>query len=321
MIFEKKIVGMYRAWLHKRCDDTGCVYYFSSEDFRGLHARPFAFKSNEGATLRGYFYSYDDCDTSRLVVFDHGHGAGHRAYMKEIERLCRAGFRVFSYDHTGCMESDGESTRGFAQSLSDLNACITALKSSEAAKDAAISVIGHSWGGFSTLNISAIHNDITHIVVLSGFLSVEKIVNQNFSGLLKPYRKSIMAIEKEKNAEYLEYDAISSLKESGAKALLIYSDNDKLVNVKHHFEPLLAEFSNSEKVKFILTHKKGHNPNYTQSAVEYMGKFFSDLTKRMKKGELNTEDAKKSFIASYDWNKMTEQDESVWEKIIEHLNK
>ena len=219
------------------------------------------------------------------------------------------------------MESEGESTRGFAQSLSDLNACITVLKSSEEAKGVSISVIGHSWGAFSTLNISAIHKDITHIVVFSGFLSVEKIVNQNFPGLLKPYRKSILAIERENNARYLEYDAVNSIKESGVKALLIYSDNDKLVNVKHHFEPLRSAFADSENVKLILTHNKGHNPNYTCGAVEYMGKFFADLTKRSKKGMLNTEAEKQSFIAEYDWNKMTEQDESVWCEILAHLNK
>ena len=131
---------MYRAQLYGRCDDTGKVFYFSAKDFEGMSATPFSFKSNEGAMLKGYFYSYDGYDTSRLVVFDHGYGGGHRAYMKEIERLCRAGFRVFSYDHTGCMESEGESTRGFAQSLSDLDACISALKSSGEAANASISV-------------------------------------------------------------------------------------------------------------------------------------------------------------------------------------
>ena len=320
MIFEKKIVGMYRSWLHSRCDDTGKVYYFTAKDFEGLDAKPFTFRSEQGALLKGYFYSYSGYDASRLIVFDHGHGSGHTAYMKEIEKLCRAGFRVFSYDHTGCMESEGESTRGFAQSLSDLNACITALKSSEEAKNVSISVMGHSWGAFSTLNISAIHKDITHIVVLSGFLSVERIVNQNFPGLLKPYRKSILAIERENNAQYLEYDAVNSIRESGVKALLIYSDNDKLVNAKCHFEPLKAAFSDCENVKLILTHGKGHNPNYTCEAVEYMGKFFADLGKRTKKGALNTEEEKKNFIAVYDWNKMTEQDENVWSEIIAHLN-
>ena len=271
--------------------------------------------------LKGYFYSYSGYDASRLIVFDHGFGGGHRAYMKEIERLCRAGYRVFSYDHTGCMESEGESTRGFAQSLSDLNACISAIKSYDGAKDVSICVVGHSWGAFSTLNISAIHKDITHIVAISGFLSVERIVNQNFAGLLKPYRKSIYAVERETNPDYLAYDAISSIKESGVKALLIYSDNDKLVNAKHHFEPLKAAFSDSENVKLMLVNGKSHNPNYTKEAIAYMNKFFAELNKLTKKGKLDTDEAKASFVASYDWNRMTEQDDAVWNEITDHLKK
>ena len=319
MIFEKKVIDAYRAQLYGRCDDTGRVYYFSADDFEGLSYEPFSFKSNEGALLKGYFYSYQGYDSSRLVVFDHGYGGGHRAYMKEIEILCRQGFRVFSYDHTGCMESSGDSTRGFAQSLSDLDACICALKASAEAKDTTISVVGHSWGAFSTLNISAIHPDITHIVAMSGFLSVERMVNQNFSGLLKPYRRCILALEKETNPDYVNYDAIETLKASNVKALLIYSDDDKLVKAGHHFEPLKKEFCDSHNIHLMLVSGKGHNPNYTVDAVKYKDAFFDRLQALNKKGLLETREQKRLFVAFYDWNKMTEQDNSVWNKIISHL--
>ena len=319
MIFEKKVIDAYRDQLYGRCDDTGRVYYFSADDFEGLSAESFSFKSNEGAELKGYFYSYEGYDVSRLVVFDHGYGGGHRAYMKEIEILCRQGFRVFSYDHTGCMESAGDSTRGFAQSLSDLDACIRALKSSDEAKNTAISVVGHSWGAFSTLNISAIHPDITHIVALSGFLSVERMVNQNFSGLLKLYRKCILDLERDTNPDYISYDALNTLRASNVKALLIYSDDDKLVKMEHHFEPLKNELRGNDNVTLMLVSGKGHNPNYTSDAVQYMSAFFAEMKKRDKKGLLATEEQKNKFVASYDWNKMTEQDDAVWNKIISHL--
>ena len=46
MIFEKKIIEMYRAQLYGRCDENGKVFYFSHADFDGLSAEPFSFKSN-----------------------------------------------------------------------------------------------------------------------------------------------------------------------------------------------------------------------------------------------------------------------------------
>ena len=173
MIFEKQIVGTFRNNFLRRCDDAGTAYYFSAADFPGLEAEPFSFPSCKGHTLKGSFYHYANPIPGRIVVFDHGFGGGHRSYMKEIELLCRHGYLVFSYDHTGCMESGGEDIGGFTQSLVDLNDCLNALKASDRCRGLDFSVMGHSWGGFSTLNICALHPDISHIVVLSGFVSVE----------------------------------------------------------------------------------------------------------------------------------------------------
>ena len=187
MIFEKQIVNFYKGSMFSRCDDTETVYYFSSEDFLGLKKEPYSFKSSKGDMLQGYFYQYENPIPNRLVVFDHGFGGGHKAYMKEINMLCQRGFKVFAYDHTGCMESEGAGANGLAQSLCDLNDCITMLKKLPSLQNATISVMGHSWGAFSTLNISALHPDITHIVAMAGFVSVPEMINTFFTGLMKGY--------------------------------------------------------------------------------------------------------------------------------------
>ena len=121
MIFEKKVVGIYESQFLNRCDDHGLAHYFSHTDFPGLRQQPFDFKSSLGHQMKGWFYCYDEIIPGRVVVFDHGFGGGHRSYMKEIEKLCRHGYLVYTYDHTGCMESGGENPRGLAQSLRDLN--------------------------------------------------------------------------------------------------------------------------------------------------------------------------------------------------------
>ena len=143
---------MYRGIAYTRCDDNGTAYYFSADDFAGLQKEPYPFRSSRGDLLQGYLYCYDHPIEGRLVVFDHGFGGGHRSYMKEIEMLCKHGFLVFAYDHTGCMESEGVNPNGMAQSLRDLNDCITALKQVARFANLDISVMGHSWGGFSSLN-------------------------------------------------------------------------------------------------------------------------------------------------------------------------
>ena len=317
MIFEKAIVDEYKKMTYARCDDTETVFYFDAADFAGLKKEKYSFKSSLGHTLVGYIYSYEGANDDKLIVFDHGLGGGHRAYMREIEMLCKRGYVVLAYDHTGCMESEGEGTNGLSQSLSDLNDCILSVKSDKRFCGVCISVIGHSWGAFSTLNITALHPDITHIVAMCGFVSVKEMINTFFPGILRGYRKPVLALESATNPRFSSFDAITSLSESNVKALLIYSDNDKLCK-KKHYDILNSALSNKENVKFLLVSGKGHNPNYTQEAVKYLNGFSKARAKLYRRKKLTAEQ-KAHFVKSYNFQKMTEQDEAVWEKIFRHL--
>ena len=317
MIFEKQIVNMYKGMMHTRCDDTETVFYFSSGDFVGLGKESIDFKSSLGHTLKGYLYQYESAKDGRLIVFDHGFGGGHRAYMREIDTLCKNGYRVFSYDHTGCMESGGETPNGLAQSLCDLNDCINMLKADERFKNDDISVIGHSWGAFSTMNIAALHPEISHVVAISGFHSVERMVGTFFGGILKGYRRAIMELEKCSNPIFVGYDSAESLRTSGVKALLIYSDDDKIC-LPVHYESLKAALAGAENVKLMLVHGKGHNPNYTDDAVKYIAEFGKARAK-LARNKKATSEEKAEFVAFYDWWRMTEQDGQVWDAILQHL--
>lgn len=321
MIFEKQVHAVYRRRLYGRCDDMGVAFYFSAEDFPGLRCAPFSFPSGQGHTLQGWFYSYENPVPGRLIVFDHGLGGGHRSYLREIQRLAKAGYLVFAYDHTGCMESGGDNTNGFAQSLSDLDACLTALKQLANIRERSISVVGHSWGAFAAMNVCAYHPEIAHIIAISGFVSVKAMVNQNFSGILKGYRKGIYAMETKANPEYARADAVKSLSATQAQVLLIHSDDDPMVKKELHFDVLHQALSGKPNVAFLPVTGKGHNPNYTADAVAYLAQYQTSLTARLKKLELGTPEEKKDFVESYDWHRMTAQDDAVWNVILNTLKK
>ena len=317
MIFEKQVVNMYRGMMHTRCDDTETVFYFSVENFPSLKAEPYAFSSSMGHTLQGYLYQYEGAREGRLIVFDHGFGGGHRAYMKEIERLARAGYVVLAYDHTGCMESGGESANGLAQSLCDLNDCLCAIRKDARFSGVDISVMGHSWGAFSTMNIVALHPQVSHIVAMCGFVSVEEMMKTFFGGLLSPYRKAVLALEKASNPDFVQYHAVNSLSQSDTKALLIYSANDTLCRPVH-YDILKAGLRGKENIRFLYVQNKGHNPNYTEDAVKLLGTFSGARAKFLRKKNVSEEE-KRRFVSSFDWEAMTAQDESVWEQILTHL--
>ncbi len=309
---------MYKGMMYTRCDDNGTALYFSAEDFDGLHKEAFSFKASAGHVLQGWFYEYDGAIPDRLIVFDHGFGGGHRSYMREIEMLCRHGYRVFSYDHTGCMESGGESPNGLSQSLCDLNDCINALKSEKGVSESDISVVGHSWGAFSTLNISALHPAISHVVAISGFVSVEEMVGTFFSGMMKGYRKAVLELERSSNPTFVGYNAVDTLKASSVKALLIYSEDDQMCK-RNHYDILKAGLDGKENVSLMLVSNKGHNPNYTEDAVRYLGEFGAARAKLLRRKGL-TDAEKAAFVSSFDWKRMTEQDEAIWDKIFSHLD-
>ena len=284
-----------------------------------MQAEAYSFKASAGHTLKGYVYHYNNPIPNKLVVFDHGFGGGHLAYMKEIERLCKYGYTVLAYDHTGCMESGGKNPNGLAQSLCDLNDCITAVKADERFAGFDISVMGHSWGAFSTLNITALHPEISHIVAMCGFVSVEEMIKTFFSGLMKGYRKAVLALEKEANPYFVQFNAIETLSKSSIKALLIYSEDDQMCKLEH-YEMLKAGLDGKPNVEFLFVNGKGHNPNYTEDAVKYLGEFGKARAKLLKNKNVTSQD-KASFVASFDWERMTAQDENVWVKIFEHLDK
>ncbi len=319
MIFADKIEKMYREQMFIRCDDNGTAYYFSADDFEGLNRESFVFKAKAGHNLQGYFYWYENPAENRVVIFEHGMGGGHRSYMREIETIAQKGYLVFAYDHTGCMESEGENTNGFGQSLSDLDCAVKALKDSEKCKGMDISIIGHSWGGFSTLNIPALHSDIKHIVAMSGFISVKDMVNQYFAGLMKPFAKHIYALEEKSNPDTVKFNAVESLKDTKVKALVIHSADDPMVKKECHFDVLKNALNDKENITFWLMEGKAHSPNYTYDAVKYKDAFFATLTEKLKKKELETAQQKAEFVAGYDWWKMTTQDMDVWDRIFEFI--
>lgn len=318
MIFEKQIINTYKGMMYARCDDTETVFYFSDEDFPGLEKESYAVTASAGHTLQGYIYRYEGSLPERLVVFDHGFGGGHKAYMKEIEMLCKHGYTVFAYDHTGCMESGAESAGGLAQSLCDLNDCIGAIIADSRFRGVDISVMGHSWGAFSTLNICALYPQISHIVALCGFVSVEEMVKTFFSGALKGYQKAIFALEKESNPRFALFDARDTLQRVSPKALLIYSENDALCK-KRHYDMLKAALNGKENVTLMLVENKGHNPNYTEDAVKQLAAFGKARARLLRKKRITAEQ-KARFKASFDWDGMTRQDPKVWERIFTCLD-
>ena len=87
-----------------------------------------------------------------------------------------------------------------------------------------------------------------------------------------------------------------------------------------HFDTLKNNLSEKENIRFLLVKNKGHNPNYTEDAVKYLAEYSSLMNKMTKNKQLETDEQKKAFVSSFDWKRMTKQDEKVWEEIFRTLD-
>lgn len=317
----RQIEDTYRSVLFSRHDLDRRVFYFSKEDFPGLLSREYSFENSDGYILKGQFYYYDNPRTDRIIIFDHGLAPGHRSYMREIETICRHGFVVYTFDHTGCGDSEGEHIRGLCGSLCDLDDCLFVLKGLDELRDTKIAVVGHSRGGYSTLNILAFHPEIDRIVAMSAFLSLKEMHKQLTPFILAPCRKIVYELERKYNPEYVDCSAINALSLSKSPALIVHSADDRTVSSSLNFEKLKKVFKDRLDTHFLLLKDRNHNPTFTKSAVEYKNAFFKELKKWKKQGSIPTDEECAEFISSYDWIKMTEQDEEVWKVIIDFLGK
>jgi pimeloyl-ACP methyl ester carboxylesterase len=320
MIFEKKIISLYERILLKRRDNDGRSYVFKKEDFPGLESRELFFEGDKGQRLCAYVYYRGGERTDELIMFDHGMGCGHASYMTEIDALTRRGHTVFTYDHTGTLLSGGENIGGFSQSLSDLDRAVKFVRSMKEYESTKISVVGHSWGGYSTMNIVALHPEISHVVALSGFVSPKLIQEQVLVGVLRLYRPTLFNLEREALPDYYLFDARESLGKSDVKALIIHSRDDRVCNFKHHFLALRRALEDKERIQFLVLDKRGHYPHYTEEGVKYKVAYKKKQHAMAKRGKLDTDAQRASFIAQYDLSKMHEQDEGFWDNVSNFLN-
>ena len=319
MIFEKKVIGQFKRSVIVRQNTPEELFLYSAEDFPGLVKEKYEFVGNHGQKLVGAFYYYGEKTPTRVVIFEHGMGGGHRSYMKEIEALASRGFTVLSYDHTGCMESEGDDIVGFSQSLADLDCLINTLTLRDGYAECDISVVGHSWGGFSTLNIAKYHPEISHIVAFAGFISVRALLSQFLTGIMKFYIKSLVRYEESLNGNYALASADTALTDSKVKAMVIHSEDDRTVSYSTHFERLKEVYGDRPNTEFVGITGRGHNPNYSEGAVKSLGECVSELTRLRRAGELKTAEEKKAFREKFDWASITEQDPVIWDRIKDFL--
>lgn len=293
---------IYKAVFGVRYNKNPRLNYFSAEDFELDKKDVETFY--DGKTLHGCLYSVkpiSECD--KLIIFQHGIGAGQCAYTTEISALAKAGFAVLAFDAYGCGLSDGKSIKGFYAGAECVVSAYLYAKSDQSLKNKPVYLLGHSWGAYSVLCATELIA-VEGVVAISAPDKPSKLLSDMLKcGIFRPVFSlyNLFACGKNGNRS-----AVKALKNSGSRALLIHGANDNVVPPSS----AAANLASGENVTVYVDDEKFHNPYNTVNAE----KLLAELNKAITKKE------QPEFFENFDFKAATEQDEKVITKIIRFIS-
>ena len=303
---------LYKKEFVCRYDKEIGVPYYKASDFNGLKEETFSFTNSKGIELKYFYYYYDNYKEDKIVLFLHGLACGHAAYFAEIDALARRGFKVLAVDYTGCGDSKGKCLGSLNTPTRDVNELLDYLK-----LDKPVVLVGHSLGGYSTLNTISLRDEIKKAVVISGFLTIKSIgdalIKNNF------FVKHILKYENKLYPEYKDLNNIDYLNKTTDDIFFIQSEDDTMVPYRIALE--VVESIDNPHIKKLKMSGRKHNPNYTDASIQYMNEVFGNYYSLLKEKKIKTDADKINYFKDVSLAKLVEQDEQLFDQIAQFLNK
>lgn len=298
-----------KQFVHRYDKEVGIPYY-SVKDFKDLHQECNCFTNSKGIEIHYFYYYYDNFKTDKIILFLHGIGPGHSAYLAEIECLARRGYKVLTLDYTGCEESKGKYLGSLNNPTVDAIDLLNHLNLKEK-----IVVMGHSLGGYTSLNVVHLSNNIDKAIILSGFLSVESLLRSLVKSKFVVSR--ILNYEKKTVPEYFDLGNVEYLKSTKDKIMFIQSLDDSVVPYSISSE--VVKNLNNPSLKVVTVNNRKHNPNYTDEAVAYMTEVFSRYNTLIKQKKIKTDEDKINYFKDVSLKRLTIQDEKIFDDIVKFI--
>lgn len=282
--------------------------YFSAQDF-GLNVRRLS-ATFDGVPLFAAVYSKQPEETcSNVVLFCHGMGPGHVAYMTEIARLASFGYAVAAYDSIGCGSSQGKNSRGFYANVQCATAAYIAVRGDAALKGKPVCLVGHSWGAYAALCLTTVVG-ADSVVALSPFDRPAKMMADSAAPVTGRLMAAIClpawhAINFFRFGPHGNASATKRILRSGTPAFIAYGGRDGTV-LPDNTPATRAKGAN---VLAVVYKDKGHNVYNTaraQKLVEDINAAFS---------RLKTPAQRAAYFSSFDFVAATEEDDAVMDEI------
>lgn len=285
----------------KRYDKNPLLKYFTAADF-GLKADGFPLGCLYGAVYNGAK------DNGEVIIFVHGMGPGHCAYMTEIAYFCNLGYTVVAVDSLGCGLSLGKKIKGMYEGV--ISAVDTVDFVQKQFENSKVYLVGHSWGGYSAL-CASVERKVDKVVAISAPSTPAKtlqcgakpFIGGLLAAILSPFWWiiNLIVFGAKGNA-----NAAKCASNNNAPTLLIHGDSDKIV-CKNNAVINKADGENIEK---LIVKGKAHNPYNTVAAEQKLAELSAALMR-----------ADKDYFSDFDFTAATEEDAAVMTEIVNFLQK
>jgi len=247
-------------------------------------------------------------DENKIIVFCHGLDSSKESYMQDISTIASSGFQVFCFDYIGVYESEGKRTGGFANGLRCVDYAIKFLHNTYPNKE--IYVMGHSWGGFTSINSLKYNKYVKKVCAISPFISINDIFYSLAPVSLKLFMVNMEIIEGLKYGKYAFANSINTLKKYDGKVLIIHSKDDPLVKYNDSTKIMEEKLKDKDNIKFIIVDGKKHNPHYSDAAVLKLNELYAKLP------TLNKEEWE-AYAKTLNFHELGELDKNIMNQIVE----
>ncbi|MBQ8791164.1 MAG: alpha/beta hydrolase [Ruminiclostridium sp.] len=322
------VINYYFGQVFSRAELTGYTEFIRYEDIKeDIPRYEISFESG-GNTLKGNVYGNG---SKGLVLAVHGLNSNEEETMDVIHYFCKSGWTVLAYNHSGCYTSGGESQKGLAQSLIDLDAALTFCENDEKLKSLPKVLFGHSMGGYAVCSVLNFNHDIKAVASFSGYNTpyeelcyfVRKFVGDVFGATQYPF---MWLYNEMLFGDKADISAVDGINKSGIPVILVHGNNDE--TVPHDSAGIIAhkEQITNPFVKYILREEDVVNSHtkviYSMDSAEYSKE--KDKEKDALKEKYNNEipeNELKAYYEGIDKFRMSELDEKLFGEINETFEK